>query len=326
MPKTVFVSCSDDRQGRKGGIYGKTQKQISFILNNLFPDIETRSFTIDDIMSMPLPPDLIHQIDAGMNGRVYKPYAISHELEKLKNGDFLIYNDCSPEIWPSTYDGDLFSLDVIHNLTSRNNDILTAFVKWDYQNIPDKSLGMHIHKYFTTDLCMDTMGLRLYENSYQHASGMMCIRKTPETLKFVEEWLYWNLNPKCASLGDPESGTDEYWQAESDRKIGHRHDQSISGLLLNARNADLVDILHNDMNPYNFLQFCRVGQEYSFINSNTPVEPRMDMSRVFIRVGSMVKNEADVLLTVYGVYGNEIKVGQFEESCWIEGRSKLRLV
>ena len=320
--KTVLVTVSDDRQGRKGGAYEQTQKYIVSIMSNF---VRVHHYTIDDILKYSSVPDIMCYSDAGINGRAYKPFVIQRSLNNLKDGDFLIYNDCSPEIWNYGIYAD-FSLDVIHDLTTRNNDILTAFVKWDYQNIPHKGLGMHIHKYFTTDLCIDTMGLRAYENSYQHASGMMCIRKTPETVNFVEEWLYWNINPKCASLGDPESGTDGYWQSESDRKIGHRHDQSISGLLLNHRNADLVDILHNEMNPYNFLQFCRVGQKYSFINSNTPVEPRMDMNKVFIRVGSHVRNELDVLLKVYGVDGNKIKVGQFEESCWIEDRGKLRLV
>lgn len=335
-PKTILVTVSDDRQGRKGGVYGKYATSLAMSIPILLP-LEVHNWDIDGILNTgAYDTNLLTCVDAGINGRVYKPIAICESLLSLNEGDFLIYNDCSPEIWDTAIlnwskckgiDIDFpYSLSVIHSLAEQNNDILTAFVKWDYQNIPAKGLGMHIHKYFTTDLCMDTMGMRQYENSYMHASGMMCIRKTPETVKFVEEWLYWNLNPKCASLGDPESGTDEYWQAEADRKIGHRHDQSISGLLLNARNAKLVDILHNDMNPYNFLQFCRVGQEYKFIDSNTPVEPRMDMNKVFIRVGSHVRNEADVLLRVYGVNGNEIKVGQFEQSCWVEDRSKLRLV
>lgn len=325
MPKTILISCSDDRQMRKGG-YESTQKDMDRLLSFAGIEVEHTHYYTRFVEAYLGKYPILSNIDAGMNGRAYKPLAISFSLDKLNEGDFLIYNDCSPEIWSGVEFYADYSLQVIQDLTESNHDILTAFVKWDYQNIPHKGLGMHIHKYFTTDLCMDTMGLRAYENSYQHASGMMCIRKTPETVKFVEEWLYWNLNPKCASLGDPESGTDGYWQAESDRKIGHRHDQSISGLLLNQRNADLVDILHNDMNPYNFLQFCRVGAEYNFINSNTPVEPRMDMNKVFIRVGSQVRNEAGVLLKVYGVDGDKIKVGQFEESCWIEDRGKLRLV
>jgi len=324
MSKIVLVSVSDDRQGRKGGVYRQTQKFMSNILSGF---IDHWDYTFDDCIKLSeIKTPLMLHIDAGMNGRWYKPFAIKDALSKINYGDFLIYNDCSPELWNNVNDVSSFDLGVIAELTESNNDILTCFVKWDSESIPKNGLGMHIHRYFTTDLCMEAMDLMEYANSFQHASGMICIRKTKDTVQFVDDWLYWNIIPECASLGDPETNTDMFWQMESDRKIGHRHDQSISGLLLNSRNANLIDILYNEINPFNFLQFCRVGQEYSFINSNTPIEPRMDMSKVFIRVGSNVQLESGRIVRVWGVNGNEIKVGQFEESCWIEDRNKLRLV
>ena len=322
--KTVLVFCHDDRQGRKGGVYAQTAKQAAAIINRIFPEIEVHNWGIDEI-TMLYPHKMLTNVDAGINGRCYKPMAILESLKQLKDGDFLIYNDCSPEIW-ETVSGE-FNLTVIHNLTTSNDDILTSFVKWDCQNIPQNGLGLHIHKYFTLNRCMDKMGLRQYENSYQHASGMICIRKTPDTMQFVKDWLYWNLDPECASLG---VDGDEFWNAERDIKVGHRHDQSISGLLLNARNAKLVDVLHNDMNPHNFLQYCRVNQSYSFIDSNSPVDrDTMDMSKIFIRKGSKVYNELGVELTVFRVdYINGVErfvVGEFEESAWATTRDKLRL-
>ncbi len=157
---------------------------------------------------------------------------------------------------------------------------------------------------------------------------MMCIRKTPETVKFVEEWLLWNLDPECASLGVDGC---EFWDAEKDVKVGHRHDQSISGLLLNARGAYLVDVLHNTMNPHNFLQFCRVDQAYTFINSNSPVEREsLDMTKIFMRAGSDVVNEQGIKLKVFRVDyvdGKErFVVGLFEESAWYSERDKLTLI
>ncbi len=331
--KTVLAMCFDDRQGRKGGVYEQTAKNIQLGIGLIFPEIKSISYSFDDCysaFSKPNPPHL-QNIDAGINGRWYKPHSILETLDKLEYGDFVIYNDCSPEIWDipiSIADFKNFDLSVIHELTRSNNDILTSFVKWDCQNIPANGLGLHIHKYFTTNRCMDKMGLRQYESSYQHASGMMCIRKTPETVKFVEEWLHWNLDPECASLG---TERDEYWQEEAEFKVGHRHDQSISGLLLNKRNAKLVDILHNDMNPYNFLQFCRVGQEYKFIDSNSPISrDSLDMTKIFIRRGSQVVTDKGIQVTVWRVDfvdGQErFIVGQFEESAWATTRDKLRLV
>jgi hypothetical protein len=323
MSVTKLVLVHDDRQGRKGGVYRQTAKNIN--INQILPEIEVHVWSVESLLLLTPHPMLI-PIDAGINGRCYKPMAILESLKHLQYGDFLIYNDCSPEIWADELEGE-FSLSVIHNLTTQNNDILTSFVKWDCQNIPQDGLGVHIHKYFTTNRCMDKMGLRQYENSYQHASGMMCIRKTPETVKFVEEWLHWNLDPECASLGV--TGC-EYWNAEQEFKVGHRHDQSISGLLLNQRNAKLVDILHNDMNPHNFLQFCRKDVGYKFIDSNSPVDREsLDMTKIFIRRGSKVYNEQGVELTVFRVdYVDGMErfiVGEFEESAWATTRDKLRL-
>jgi site-specific DNA-adenine methylase len=60
----------------------------------------------------------------------------------------------------------------------------------------------------------------------------------------------------------------DYYQDEVERygKIGHRHDQSISGLLINRMNNRLV----KNVGKYNFLDYCRIGYEYSFIESNPP--------------------------------------------------------
>lgn len=322
--RTVLCLVHDDRQGRKGGVYGETAKYIEDIIPTILPELTTQRWDVKNLMTLYDYPILNH-IDAGINGRCYKPLAIRESLMQLNDGDFLIYNDCSPELWHNV-DGE-FSLDVIHNLTIHNNDILTCFVKWDCQAIPKDGLGIHLHKYFTTNRCMDMMGLREYENSYQHASGMMCIRKTPETVRFVEDWLYWNLQPECASLGD---GDDSYWNEEQEFKVGHRHDQSISGLLLNNRNAKLVDILYNDISPYNFLQYCRVNQEYTFIDSNSPIDREtLDMTKVFMRAGSKVYNEQGVEINIFRVDyvdGKErFVVGHFEESAWATTRDKLRL-
>ena len=313
--KTILCTISDDRQGRKGGIYAKTQAYVSERLKDF---IKIHPWTIQDVLKE-WNYSLLNEIDPGMNGRVYKPLVILKELSKLNDGDFLIYNDVSPEIWNYTEPLKTFSLDVIQKLTTQNNDILTAFVKWDYLSIPRDGLGLHLHRYFTLNSCMDKMGLREYENSYMHASGMVCIRKTPETVKFVDEWLYWNLDAECSSL--------QNWENEREFKAGHRHDQSISGLLLNKRNADLVDIFHNHMNPYNFLQFCIPDMDYKFINSNSSTGDRdLEFKKIFIRPGSKVINQAGIEMMVYRIEGDRYIVGQHEQSCYGAFWKELTLI
>ena len=119
------------------------------------------------------------------------------------------------------------------------------------------------------------MGMQDYKYSLQHASGMIVLQKSKKSMDFVDEWLYWNLIDECASLGSienapvlPEDGISEYWHEEVARygKIGHRHDQSISGLLLNKMGNKLVNNLQN----YNFLSFCKVDFPYTFTESNIP--------------------------------------------------------
>lgn len=331
MTKTILVQVADDRQGRKNGLYSKTAADVKAIMNLLFPELGVHNHSYNDLYKEFAGRKTNHlsNIDAGINGRWYKPYLINKELNDLQDGDYLIYNDCSPEIWATSIDHvEDFSLDVIRELTRLNNDILNPFVKWDCKNISEDDLGIHIHKYFTTDLCMDTMGLRRFENNYLTSNGMICIRKMPETVKFVEDWLHYNLIPQCASLGV--NGT-EFWDKEQEYKVGHRHDGSIFGLLINRDNRKCVDLIHNEMNPHCFLQFCRKSQDYEFIAANTPPDRKtLDLTKVFIRRGSKVVNEQDIELTVWRVdfvdNVERIIVGQYEESAWATTRDKIRLV
>ena len=97
---------------------------------------------------------------------------------------------------------------------------------------------------------------------YEGGSGFQCVkivlRKNEKTMKFAQEWLHYNSIDKCCSLADVKEleknnhyteinyknhvylkrngGNLNYWKEgikKNKRLHGHRHDQSISGLLLN---------------------------------------------------------------------------------------------
>jgi len=326
--KVLLVTVSDDRFGRKGGEYEKTQAKIehifkrnpSFGITDFFmlkwPDIEGSQFFEDNKL-------LLSHKDAGKNGRAYKPYAISEALKSLEIGDYIIYTDCSPEMWnmPQGFhmSKEVYDIEVLKDLCKNNDNILTCFVKWKDKKLEQGELGLHKHKYFTLNRCMDKMGLRFYEDGYQHASGMMVIRKTEETVEFVDEWLKWNLIDECCALGPVTDNTDSYWKEEHDFKLGHRHDQSISGLLLNRKNQKLVDIIYNTISPYNFMQYARVGEEYSFIESLPEVKQ-----------GDKVMNKKGIELEVFRIDIENGKkryiVGQLEESCYGCAREDLKLI
>lgn len=330
--KTILVSCSDDRYGRKDGKYEETQNKIT----NLFT--HNPQFGIDIHLDMKwediAESDFYHKnkvllnnTDAARNGRAYKPYAILNGLNLIEDNDFLIYTDCSPEMW-KTFKEDIilspiYNLNVIKELTVKNNNILNAFIKWDLKPLSKGQLGIHTHRHFTTDCCMNKMRLKFYEDSFMGASGMWCIRKTKETVDFIEEWLFYNCIDECCSLGKSEIPNDtSYWEKESHAvfgevgyKMGHRHDQSISGLLLNRMNQKLVDIIYNDLNPYNFLQFCRTDSKYEFIDSN-PIIP----------VGSIVINKQGTEMKVFRMENEQYVVGQNEQSCYATSRENIKLI
>lgn len=277
---TILCSVSDDRQGRKGGMYEATQKKmdkiiteskmgISFHFDVRIRDLQTSRFWEENKV-------MLNNVDAAINGRLYKVYVIQQALAMVKNGDYVIYNDCSPEIW--RMDGDWrvsakeFDLSVIQRLCRQGRDFLVAFVKWAPENFNDTPLGIHTHHYFTLEPCIRKMDAEKFRHSFQCASGMICIRKTDLTVQLVEEWLFWNRKPVCASLGWPDvPGDESFWVEKEEFKLGHRSDQSILSVLLNKRDWKYVDIVYNEMSPYNFLNFCRKGEKYTFIGSNIKI-------------------------------------------------------
>lgn len=119
---------------------------------------------------------------------------------------------------------------------------------------------------------MRYMGMERYRHCLQHASGMMVFRKSESSVNYVKRWLSYNVIDRCASLSDVVTGED-FWgeEANVNGKIGHRHDQSISGLLVNELGYRLVDV-PDYWNPYptkayNFLSFCRTDFGYRFVDS-----------------------------------------------------------
>ena len=101
------------------------------------------------------------------------------------------------------------------------------------------------------------MNCEAYTHCLQHASGMIIMKKTDRIVKFVEEWLHFNKIPECCSMCNAEileetntkfvKNIDKYFKhirggeyykywneglEENPKLYGHRHDQSISGLLL----------------------------------------------------------------------------------------------
>ena len=280
--RVVMATVSDDRHKRKNGMYGSTQRKIRTILerNDHFGIGGLYFYTFDDIMGSEfyrVNEVMLRHMDPAINGRCYKPYVIQCALDNVSDGDYVIYNDVSPEWWEVGEDfviGDEYQLDVLKNLCITNGDILSCKVSWMGF---DGVFANHTHEYFTTERCMRYMGMERYRHCLQHASGMMVFRKSDRSMNYVERWLRYNVIDQCASLSDVVTGED-YWgeEVKVNGKIGHRHDQSISGLLANDMGLRLLDISDYwspyPTKTYNFLSFCRTDFRYSFVES--VVEPQ----------------------------------------------------
>ena len=121
-----------------------------------------------------------------------KAYFIHKAFSLINNGDYLLYTDCSPEIWDMPADfrfSNNFDMDIMRELCHNNGGWLSTFVKWSDGVLQHGELGKHTHKNFTTDRCMKRMGMLCYQNCYMHASGMIMIQKNAKTSQLVKEWL-----------------------------------------------------------------------------------------------------------------------------------------
>jgi hypothetical protein len=327
----ILVTVSDDRFYRKNGIYGETQKKIETLFRNN-PDFGIKDFlsmTFDDLTKTEFYQQnkvLLDNVDPARNGRAYKSYAVQQGLASIEDGQFLIYTDSSSEMWDfDEIDLSQFNIEVIKDLCRQNNGILTAFVKWDTRHIKPGLKGIHTHENFTTDRCMRVMGLERYAKSFMGASGMVVIQKSQTTVDFVNEWLYYCCIDECSAMGRKEIPDDySYWDEEDGRKLGHRSDQSVLGLLLCKYGYKMVNILYNSMNPYNFLNFCREGVTYTFSDPNEiPYEPQR------IRKGDTVVNKAGQELIVWEVWpegGEEIYiVGKHRQSMYKTTLKEIKL-
>ena len=192
IEKIVFVTVSDDRSGRKGGKYSETQDKVLNLFKNnpTFGITDFHFWKWEDIKDSGFYQEnkkMLDHIDPAMNGRCYKPFAISEAMKSVNDGDFVIYNDISPEWWrewdpeqrihPRNY-----KLEVIKNLCVQNGGILTASADW-YHN---EEIADHTHENFTLERCIDKMGMQDYKYSLQHASGMIVLQKSLKSINFVE--------------------------------------------------------------------------------------------------------------------------------------------
>lgn len=138
---------------------------------------------------------------------LWKPYFINLVLEKMNEGDCLVYSDA----------GLYFQNDVrsfFAELKKNNWDMIcqsTGYYEFQYTK-RDTFVNMH----------MDTPE---YSSTMQR-NAIVAMIKSKKTCQLVKEWLHYACDPRCITDMPNTCGKDNY-----DGFVDHRHDQSIFSLL-----------------------------------------------------------------------------------------------
>lgn len=138
---------------------------------------------------------------------IWKPYIIFDAMNRINEGDFLIYADSG-----SYYINDVHKL--INVMERDNNDMMTFQVPLIERQWTKKEL----FDYFNIKIDSD------YAESCQRIATFIVIKKTIRTLSFIEKYLEICCNESLVTDVKDESNQDSSF-------IDHRHDQSIFSLL-----------------------------------------------------------------------------------------------
>ncbi|WP_339781439.1 hypothetical protein [uncultured Thalassospira sp.] len=146
---------------------------------------------------------------------IWKPYIISVELKKSRNGDVIFYCDSGCEINYNQKNT------LEHWINNAKKYDITAF-----------SSGTYWHN-FTKDKLQKYFGISKNEsqNKLMAAGGFLIIRNSPETRALIDNWYELCKKDDYCLLDDSLSEADKIKKDF----YGHRHDQSIlHGLLIKS--------------------------------------------------------------------------------------------
>lgn len=193
---------------------------------------------------------LIFSKSKGLGYWIWKPYIILETLRNLSEDDILIYSDCGIEI--------VSDLAPLIDICSNETDIL-LFQNSDFKNTT-----------WTKRDCFVLMGCdeEKYWDGKHCDAAFALFKKTAQSIKFVEEWLFYacdiNVISDLSNICKKENFKDF---------IEHRRDQSILSILAIKHNLVLRRMPTQFGNHYKTLDL-RINNEFNCVNqlNQTPVE------------------------------------------------------
>ena len=144
--------------------------------------------------------------DPGFNFYAWKPLVILDVIEKINDGDVVLYHDAGREEYNFSIKKDI--------------NILVDKVVKEYNGI-GLSHGMWNHNQYTKDKCFKLMGCDTdyFRSKFQLAANWGIYEKNLKSLLFLEDWKKWCLNYDVICSHINEDNHEDY--------VRHTWDQSI---------------------------------------------------------------------------------------------------
>lgn len=151
---------------------------------------------------------------------LWKPYFVLRALKDIDDGDFLIYMDAG---------GGYYKCKVA---------ALIGYMKQNAIDMIGSRRYKYLEKYWTKRDAFVYMDCdkKEFTDQYQCWAGFFVMRKTKNTLKFVEEWLGYAQDYRIITDAPNTCGLKNYEGFEE-----NRHDQSILSLLMKRHNVAIIE-------------------------------------------------------------------------------------
>lgn len=194
---------------------GKVDFHYSYRPNDIDPDFREKN---KDILSR----------KRGNGYWLWKPYFINKTLiEKLNEGDYLIYTDACVLYVNSTYQ-------IIDILKKNNLEMWMNRLQF-------------FEKEYTKRDAFILMGadIPFYADTHQYAANIQIYRKSKYTEKFIEELLYYSLDKRIITDDNNTLGFQNYKEFKD-----NRHDQTVLSLLIKKYGELFSGKINNNTGQY----------------------------------------------------------------------------
>lgn len=227
-PRVRVLTYSDDRGKKKNGEYRKTQKSMHRVWE-LHPDVHTVvDKTEHDLLKTAFYRKHQRVLDTDNitlhAGNMQKLYFVLQELREMRFDEggcnYLLYHDCSPEIWDFNTDYSKISLQPLIAECEKNRGVLIGgTANW----IPG-----HTHRKWSSPKCMELMDATEHRDKQQDCSSWILIQRNPFTVSLFAEALHFLEMENCYSSFKNKAHDQSIEPAFQE----HRGDQSVLSLLL----------------------------------------------------------------------------------------------